>query len=703
MNSLKVGAIALAAAGSLSSPLFAAGYSWSGGSPENDNWSTSSNWSGGAAPVSSTATYIYYSDLDTGNVSRLDTPVFTIGRLEYTNSTGTHTLDLDGNRLVVAAKNRLCIGDLKRCGEAVISSGILQIGSTSNACSMVVAASAGTAGTDSQGSLRISGTVDAMNLQDLTVGYTASSVPHDCTGRLDLAGAVLVSPGGPNTLTVNGTLRVGCYGAYASGTVLLPPSLQSLEVGGDFQVGALGRSPFGTLDFGSASQLTNLSVKGTFYLGCSGYGALLNWPGQVNVTLGTPSSPASMFVAHGGGQFLATGALTVSNAAFTAYLSDWKIGGHFSSSTSIAGSSGVVDLAYASAVQVGDTPNTVKCGMLWLGHSENNGAGTLLLPPSVTSIEVGQLVVGGGKDKGTLDLGLNSQLQSLTVTNGFFLAASTNGALFGSITAASDGAIRGFPAGVAIAFGTAAAPIPIAVGDCYQYGTGAKVGLTPSGGTFSAYASLLKVGLNRRDDVPGSGVTATLDLRATTLGAFEVSGPALIGCWTNTVTNYMNNRLGKGILRLPPGNAHFGAELRIGDADTTSYGLVELNGTRVRADGLVEVNATGHVTNHLTGASGGFDLTTTNTSNLALGAAGAMCLSFDADPVMHSEDYWGLRMAGHQVAFLSGLVASGRITNNTASLSARNQKRFGIYYNADKHHTFIGLPRQVAGATIIVR
>lgn len=523
-------------------------------------------------------------------------------------------------------------------------------------------------------------------LSSLIIGDSTHPNNGTCTGILDLASTTVQIGDVANKIKVP-VLHIGAgSGAYPFGVLRLPSAITEIAVD-TFDLGYSWSSGYGMLDLGVNSQLTSFTASNAFYMGRSAITSLTNWPTNVVVRIGTSSAPAPMIVGlstYGTG---CGGILSLTNGSFTAYLSLLRIG--YSTTTGGNGdNTGILDLA-STSVQIGDTVNKVRIPELTIGGGGGrNPRGTLKLPSSINEISVGIFDVGSGSvdggANGTLDLGLNSQLASFTASNAFYLANA------GSST------VIGWPSNVVVSIGTVNAPAPMVLG-LSGYSANCNGSLALTNGSFSGHLSYLKTGINTHGSGNGSAI-GILDLRQTTLSALTVSGDVSIG-YEPSLMNWWAH----GYVYLPQGSVVIGGNLYIGDTTVnwSGTGLLELNNTRVTVSNSVAIDTTGALTNFVNGLSSGIDLQTTN---LSITAAGGMYVQFQADPQNNPGDYWGLSMKGDAIAQISALTTTpAKVTYNISALSAKNQQKFGVFYNEKTDRTILGILAVSQGTVFSIR
>jgi len=494
---------------------------WNGSGGADDRWSTDLNWVGGTAPPTSDGTATYtFDNTDLGNVNGVDQD-WTVGYLYFVNDSLTqgHTTDLSNNTLVV--RSLLRAGDSVPNTHVTIQNGTLQLGDQNLACSLYVGYNDAVNTDQTNQSLTITGTINASNMTTIVAGWQQNSDDLS-SGTLDLSGTTIISPNGPNTLKLGGHLLVG-NGSYnhnaSAGVLKLPASLQSIEMDGSLVCGqGIQYSPktysSGIIDFGSGSALTSLTVRGNFHLMADGAtgGELANLPQGTAVTIGQSGTPVTMHMAvtyagsYGNTAEPAATGLTLTNR-FTAYLTDLTLG--FSSTYTVGNATGVLDVSEA-AVQIGDTANKVTgLKMLRIGLG-THGYGMLRLPPTITEIETGEFALGSGGSKfhpadstysyyggygGWLDIGSNSQLQVLTVTNFFTMAGEQSNGRIGY--QGPSGWVDYLPTGIVVTVGRPDDYVPMHLNTwTWSYGGNpATTGvLSIVNGVFTAYLTELMVG-----------------------------------------------------------------------------------------------------------------------------------------------------------------------------------------------------------------
>lgn len=703
-------------------------YQWSGAGAD-DSWGTAGNWTNNAVPPLVYTGAIVFTTTDLGGTNTLETGRTVAGAigsltrgLRYNigaaNTNLAHTTDLGGNTLALNG-GTLQVGYDTNNSVVTIQNGTLQFGGVTQADVYVgVAALPISTSWQTGNVLRVTAAIDATNLQSISVARNSYGNGPAAHGRLDLSGAAIRSGADADALRLNGDLSVGYTPAgapglprYNEGFVLLPPSLKKLDVR-DLRLGS-GPSSYGTLDFGSGSALTNLTVRGNFGLSDnSGQGFVLNFPSNVVFTVGTNNGLSTMrigfFTQTGAGvQNNTTGSLALIKGQFIGRLGELTVG--YNESGNVGVQTAVLDLS-DTAVQIGNESNKVQLTTLGIGTrlfpngiGGGQATGTLKLPSNVTEIVAGNLYLGHGYNGlGYLDITSNSALHTLTVTN----ALSIGGGFGGFIGYDNGGTFREYlPAGVTLNVG-----LPSSRALMYIGRRAVDVGFTNNGaghlvvsnGTLSAYLSSLIVGINTDDPLGSAKSIGTLDLRYATVSAFDVLGDVAIGTQAGAAvsTGTTGNKGGNGYLYLPACSANVASNLFVGDTNATSLGLLDLRGAVVTVGTKVDIEPTGIVSNHLAGASGGLDLTFADTNRFLVDANARIRLSFEANPSDLKVIYWGLRMAGDQRVYFQTLANDSRLTWSTGGLSVKNAARVGIYYDNAIDKTYVGMPKLASGTIV---
>jgi len=723
------------------------GYVWTGAAGDglwssSNNWATTNNWGttnptvNHSAPSPTRGDAISFTDLGLNLTNRLDQD-YCVKSLyfapKWTNqpTVGLGTvIDLGGHSLIVS-NGQMRIGYLRSDVRATIRNGTLQIGTTNAKVTVY------TSYFDRPASLQystipgytdtictISATVDVRNVGTLWVAGNPS-VYGSAEGLLDLSSATLNCGTEQNMLRLdtlvvggnNNSLATSINGRDARGTLRLPSTLRAIEVGTlRIGVGTAGTGTaapsIGTVEFPSNSALQSLTVTNELLMGSHdaqlgriGYtnetGFVDGLPTGVVLHIGQTNALARMYVGYNLSTFSAasTGRLIMTQGRFESSLSELRIGVN-DSSYNIA--TGLVDLSSSTLVSGGET-NAFKLDVLRVGSTSLatllggcNAYGTLRLPPSLRKLEIGTLWLGAGNGpngtKGELDIGLNSSLQILKVTNAFLLGAY--GAQYGRIGTMSNGSwVNYLPTGVVWTVGQANSYAPLIIG--HQSGQNAMSSGTVvlAQGTFTGYLSQLRVGINDYDNGYGSAF-GLLNLSNSSLVALTVTGDVQIAN-----SRLKNNFKGKGFVYLPAGTATIQGSLLIGDntnfassATDKSQGLLELFGTRVSVGSNVVVETTGVISNHVYGSSCGIDILCAGTNYLSMSNAARVVVDFKDNPTDTSTVYWGLRMKGNQQAYLQGLMNSAKIIILTNGLSGINAQQCGVYYDSSNDVTYIGVP-----------
>ena len=379
------------------------------------------------------------------------------------------------------------------------------------------------------------------------------------------------------------------------------------------------------------------------------------------VTIGTASAGGNLSVALFSGtahyQGYAAGSLTFTKgtALEASYLKDVYVGrGDTNSAHPTAQIIGTLDLQNATI-----TNGLWRCSKLVMGDGR---------PPA------------GSRDEGRVKLGQTNGLTDLVVLSLLGIGGSESGSGYGRMGVEANGWL--LPSNVNLQVGQDAGSrgdLRVGLGR-WEAADGYLAAAT--GGVFTAYLGNLWVG--------------------STLGGYNVGGTGILDLRRmNGMTGDVNNvRIGDndqggaasgvGQVYLPPGIATVRSNVTVG-APSLSQGLLELFGTLMPVGGRVTIGATGRVTNHVQGVSCGLDVASSDTNDFTVASAGRVHLAFEANPATAMAPYWGLRMAGNQVAYFADLTAAGRITYSTAGLSPSHATRFGIFHDSAAARTYIGL------------
>jgi len=681
----------------------------------DDSWGTAANWASNAFPSASYTGRLQFTSVDIGSTNIVETNRTVTGssgslvnglhyNIGFSNTNKSHVTDLGGRTLTLNGGS-LQVGYNTTNSVAVIRNGTLRLGLANRTDIYVGQHVSGSR--DQRGNhLRISGTLDSRNLGNVAVGYSADTSYKNSRGSLILTNATIQSWSTGGCLTANGDLRIGQSATYTAasntmGTIMFPATLRQLSVR-DFVLGAGGWSD-GTLDFGAGSLLTNWVVSGSFRMGVnSGRAYLRNFPSRTVLTIGTPAQPGDLqlgtYVYSSG--VTASGLLDLTNGVLRGYLANVTVGQHMGGNDGAA--EGRLDVR-GGAVHVGG-PNSFKASTLYIGARtfppEHVGAsylkGVLRLPPSVTNITVGILAMSTKENSyGLLDIGSNSTLRTLAVTNGLYMGG------LGVIGYEKAGLpVDYLPPGIAVRVGAPGRNVPLYVGyrPSYQYAdygetwTSLRGVLVVSNGTFAGYVSSLYVGMKEDSTKTMLG---KLDLRNATLQSFTVSQSAWLACTKGNRYGSLvqgSNQNGTAYVYLPAGTATIAANLYIGDDHPTSRGWLELFGTTVTVGGIVEINPTGVVTAHVRQATGGLDIQGATTNDLSIRAGGRIHVAFEGPP----DKAWGLRMEGDLTTYFETLHGQGKLTWHSTDA------RIGeIYYGTDGYTVVRLLPRP--GMMLVVR
>lgn len=663
---------------------------WTGGGmPGNPNWSNTNNWVGGIKPNPAGGDAAVFNSDGLG-VSVVDQD-WVLNGLTYNQTNapdGVHVHDLAGNRLTLAS-GLLQAGHVSNT-HIVISNGVFQVGKDATSAEIRLGRLAG--GPATNGLLKIFGTFETRNRGNVYVGYNTynnrATYHRDMT--LDLGQTVIVSDGATNGLTLN-NLYVG-YQFDAEGLLRLPASLTNLHVNA---LGIANEANFlhGTVDLGANSQLRSIICDADFLLGRGGTGQFLNWPTNVNVTVGASGTPARMEVGYNHGWDRSDAALVVSNAVFTATLTNLVVGYSFISWST--GGSGFLDLEHAQ-VQIGATPNQIKADALEIASGTGLGAvGELRLPASLTSIEAKIFSIGNAYTythdiaRATLRLGTPSQLTNLVVTQEFYFGHGCNAFLFG------------FPAHVNIRVGAPEAPAKVFY-LASKHHSSPVVSWTPEQARVSVYVDDFRLGSLKDPSLGNRQATGTFDLRQSTVEAFVVTNQAWIAAEDPDTSNA---NIGQGYFYLPSCDVFIHKlAVGVGTHATRCEGVIGLQGGTFEIGASLRVGSRGRITSHVNGESGGPWLNSDDSADFVIDANGKIQIIFDADPLdLTQRNYWGLVAAGDQVDYLTSLAAAGRLTWDTTAMLPYWAKQVGIQYDKKSNITYVGFDPRPRGTMLVIR
>jgi hypothetical protein len=206
-------------------------------------------------------------------------------------------------------------------------------------------------------------------------------------------------------------------------------------------------------------------------------------------------------------------------------------------------------------------------------------------------------------------------------------------------------------------------------------------------GTFTGYLTELTVGGMSWQDLSD----ALLDVSAMTNLVLDCSGTVGVPGGDSSLSRY-NARL-----KLPPGTG-ITKDVRIGvPTNMNSSALLQLRSTVLTVTNLATVGIRGTVSNVVDGASGGLDIA--STASLVVSNGGKITIVFKQARVLDSNNvYWGLRLAGNQVAALQTLQSDGKLGWNDAAMAPRVAEIF--FYRG---YTYVGQIYAPKGTIMVVR
>jgi hypothetical protein len=623
-------------------------------------------------------------------------------------------VNLNGNTLIIS-NGALYAGYGINGSAANITNGTLQLGTASKPAAMYIGQNTvlGQHFTTAAVVVVI-GTLVSSNLSAINVGVSPNLGNGTYAyGYLDLSQAQINSPGGSNTFQASGNVAIGYVpnDTACSGTLLMPPTLKSFSCS-TLYVGYGVNTP-GILNWGQNSALTNLTIAGDFLLGtASGYAIWTNFPTNVFINVGSSSYAAKWNVGcqdNNRQGYAWYAQIYLTNDVINAWLSTLEVGYNAKGGNTICATPSILDIA-SSTLICRNATNALFAGTAIIGskytyNSEDAGdntigtysTGTLKIPAAVTNATFNTLVVGGGMSSfGVLDISPTSQLQSITVSNGFYLGGGV-----GIIGCTNGSGVYGtyFPTGLNMTVGTPTAPCPMWIGHrpiqialpptdtAYLYGTG--VVSLAANSTFAGRLSTLRIGV--KEDSTRT-VTGTLNLTNATVTALNVSDSIWVGGTYGMlngggVTN--GNQNGSGYLYLPACSATVASNLVVGCTNPASYGKLEMFGTSMTVSNQVIVMQTGSITTYVGSASCGLGITSSATNNLTILSGGNIAINFANSAAVN-----GFKWAGNNVTALTNLIAQGKITIGGAYGGLAS-----TYYDGSAY-TFIGI--QAAGGSTFV-
>lgn len=689
---------------------------WTGGGVDA-SWGTPGNWANGTVPANPYTGKIYFGQAGMGT-NKLDVNR-QVRDLIYTNTslTAMHTLDLDGHTLTVDGNLQVWVYDGTRPltnsnTRLAITNGVLQLGTVARAANVLVAHHTTSPANNyivTNNVALINADMVITNLGNLYVGYhTADNAGGTILeGGLDLSRSTIISQGISNRLTcANFAVGGAKLNTSGRGWLSLPPAITAIETG-DFIVGGDGSGfGWGILDLGNDSQLKSITAKTAFWYGNSGDGVISNWPGSVDLILGTLVKPASFRIGSGqrakGVEYVGVGAgLVNSNAVVKGYISDFLVGTSLRYNYGIS-STGYVDLA-TCAIHTGGESNALhttelRVGGMKIGMANNSYGGkpaVLLLPPSLKKVVTGFFQLGAiSAGEGILDFGADSQLESLIVTNDFYFGY--NGA---------KASLVNFPTnGVTVLIGTPARPAIYSQGSASGriYANPSDADLVLTNVIWSACLQNVEIGVSRYDSNPYDyWVRAKLDLRESVLQAFEVAGSLEIGHHFSPHTNYKRTI---GEVYLPEGHVTIATNLLMGDMKAPSLGLLDLSGTTVTVGGRAELWSTAIINTRVRGESAGLELLSSAADALSVSNGAVINVIFEQDPAdLKNPRYSGLVAAGDRVAQWQDLHDDGQLVWDTAALTPRWARKVAITYDPKNDITYVGFDPRIIAAMINIR
>jgi len=670
-------------------------------------WTNEQNWTADSGYPSSAANdYAVYDDRHVG-VCTVDTDV-AVQRLYVTNTTGRFETEIN-NGVTLTARDYLIVSFNNYISDVLITGGgTLQLGRGTDEGRLYVGYRS-TSSVYPYGRMTVSGAVvNAENLYQLSVAYNFAS-HASCTGYLDLAHATIRSGSATNMLKITsgsrtlGGLRVCEYGNN-QGTLLLPSTLTNITVDGPLQLGSTyaagGR--YSKIDLGTDPQLERLAVKGNLTIlhgdieYRDGATSVTGFPANVDLVIGAPGAPVTFGLA-------AVSSGSPANSwrgfrRFESYLSLLTIGSPGGSN--VGNPVGELDLTATNTIElVGSiTASRVSITEARLGFTYR-GQGKLKLPPSITNMVFSNLYLGAARGGSTapdysfIDLGTNSQLRSLIVSNTLQIGKGR------FVYHDGSGTYTGLPGNVTVRIGMSATDRgQLVLGQFYGYP--GPYSVLNGIGSFEAYLDQCTIGENVHTGYENWPCTGVLDLRECTNLVLDVDGAMNLGHSGGGV-GYAYLANGQAVV----GNLNVGATGREANQNVEGYfwlsNVVMTVSNAVALGDPLDAPSDGIVTNIIAGSSCGIDL---QTDSLTITNGGRMVLKFVADPLLDEGYYWGLKVAGDAQSLLQAYtnVSPALLSWDTSGLSPSKLSRFGIHYDTTGDVTYVGLRPPPPHGTIII-
>lgn len=677
-------------------------YVWDNSSGDG-YWANPLNWTAdsGVPGPADTATF---NDTNIGSTCRITSDV-AVAKVEFVNKAGTNWFEIGPGKTwsprlyeqacQVYATNRVVMrggGTFAPRGDVWVSRGGPNNALRNNEAVLVVS----------------NVTFDSTALTNLYVGYTYSGSGGKAgNGTLNLTNAQLVCGGSPNILATRAELTVGySAGSPAYGLLLLPGALTNITTGTKLQVGWKG-SGTTFLDFGKSSAIRSIRVGSDLYLGNGrfryerGGTCVTGFPVNVDLSIGSAGKPGTLHIGHYYSASPPTQVMT-NFGSFTAWINELYL---CQMDNNNAGTSyAELDLSEKSVLNPKGsiTPSNMAVPTIVIGNGSGYATATLRLPSTMTNITCKDFTMGQGNDynpaTSVLSFGTNTHAVTFTVSN----SLSVGRAAF-KVTAPGGQVRDGFPAGSRLR-----------VGSPSKRGGAVKLGRKTGVANFLFGRGLADVALYATSVSMSWGVIAgaayqyhdaTNDFREATRFVWDVSGPIDIGCG-----------LADRVLTYLPANGTVAcSNLTMGyTANLSAYNsypsLLVLSNTLFAVSNKVTLMETAIVTNFVSGRSCGFDMGTTNLDiqdpapTAKYTGYARLVLRFTRDPLDGAQPYWGLRMKGNGVNVIQALTNTSpqRLSWTTTGLSPGVAARFGIYYNAARNVTYVGVAPRL-GTLVVLR
>ncbi len=635
---------------------------WDGGGG-GSSWTDTNNWNPDGSPVNQ---HIIFAATGTGTTTIVDANL-NISHLHYTNTSGTHTTDLNGNTLILNNGVEFYTGRNTATSTAVIQNGTLNLSNNTN---WRVGEREGSS-VDAYGSLTLSNVaLQSTDIQYILVARNWDGTNGSVTGVLDLSDAT-------GTLNVrNGWTTAVGFGRDAHGTLTLGGSGMTTVIGQS--AGALVDMRIG--DSNGANNLDSLTTTGTLNGGSGSYTSRHSylWIGHNEQNTGA-----------------AEGTLNLSSVAagssLTTYGWETRVGfgrqatGTLTLGPNTTASIGASDTQHAT-LNIGNSQGRNADGMTTTGTVASSGS----FSGHLNWFFVGHNEQNTGAATGTLDLsaatGGTFRTYGWETRVGF--GRDAEGTVdFNAPMVVQIGSPVGDPGGRAALY----------IGNSQGRNTGFQTTtgiVNANGASFAAHLSAFTVGSHDRNADDGGSATGTLDMSSASGGTFYTYG-------NQTQVGFGKNATGSVTFSdsqtVSIGQAGDRTYLRIGDSESRNWGTeatigtMTSNGANFSAHlsefhvGYNNVAGRGLATGTLdmSGASGGAFNTYGNQTAIGFGRLATGTVDFAAGQTVtigQPTDRTWLRLGDTETRNAVGETTTGTINANGANFGA-NLSYFHVGYN----------------------